>query len=55
MNIAVLRDVMQKFAESWDKILASTLKRSSLLLQQEQHVLLQRLWIYPKLHLIILR
>jgi hypothetical protein len=43
MNVAVLRDVTQKFAESLDKIFGFTLKRSSLLLRQEQHVLPQRL------------
>ena len=55
MNISVLRDVTQKVAGSWDEILAPALKKSSLLLQQEQHVPPKRLWIYPKLHLVILR
>jgi len=43
MNISVLRDVTQKFAGSWDEILAPALKKSSLLLQQEQHVPPKRL------------
>ena len=43
MNIAVLRDVTQEFADFWYEILVPTLKRSSVLLGQEQHVPLQRL------------
>ena len=43
MNIAVLRDVTQKFADFRFEILAPTLKRSSVLLRQDQHVPPQRL------------
>ena len=53
-NIAVLRDMAHKFADSWDEILVPTLKKSSLLLQQEQHVPPKRLWIYSELRSVIL-
>jgi len=55
MDIDALRDVTQKFADFWYEILAPTLKRSSVLFRQEQHVPPQHLWIYPKLHLVTLR